>query len=176
MPNIVFKTQPYKIKDWLIIKLPKDQSEKLPSRGQVMVKGQINSITLETPLEPDGRGSHWFKVSEDLQTQAKISENSEVSLEIKDTKDWTEPEVPKDLVEAIEKAKDIQKLWQEITPLARHEWVRWVSGTAVEDTRKHRIEVAISKMRKGERRPCCFNRSMCMEPYVCKSGALLEPL
>jgi hypothetical protein len=25
------------------------------------------------------------------------------------------------------------------------------------------------------RRPCCFNRGMCTEPYVSKNGVLLDP-
>jgi len=66
-------------------------------------------------------------------------------------------------------------LWTAVTPMARWEWIRWIRATNRVETRNRRIEVAVSKLRAGERRPCCFNSSMCTEPTVSKNGALLEP-
>ena len=59
--------------------------------------------------------------------------------------------------------------------MARWDWIRWINATAQQETRKRRIEVAFSKLKSGMRRPCCFNRGMCTEPYVSKNGVLLEP-
>lgn len=47
-------------------------------------------------------------------------------------------------------------LWTGITPLARNEWICWVTLAKKEDTRKRRIEVGIDKLRGGMRRPCCW--------------------
>jgi hypothetical protein len=69
----------------------------------------------------------------------------------------------------------IQNLWNEITPMARWEWVRWVNATKNPDTRTRRVEVSISKMQGGKRRPCCFNLSACTDPDLSKNGRLLEP-
>lgn len=136
-----------------------------------MVQGTLNGEEIRTPLEPDGRGSHWFKVDNKL---GKTGEIAEVSIE--STKNWPEPEIPPDLKKAISTAKpQIKELWAKITPMARWDWLRWINSTANSDTRKHRIEVALSKMSRGERRPCCFNRTMCTDPSVSKSGMLLEP-
>jgi hypothetical protein len=40
--------------------------------------------------------------------------------------------------------------------MARSEWVRWVQATRNPQTRQRRVEVSISKMDGGKRRPCCF--------------------
>jgi hypothetical protein len=62
MAAIQFEMQLFKIGDWAIVKLPSDVSAQLPSRGMGYLKGALNGVAFEAPLEPDGRGSHWFKV------------------------------------------------------------------------------------------------------------------
>lgn len=47
-------------------------------------------------------------------------------------------------------------LWQDITPLARNEWICWITSGKKTETRTKRIKVGLSKMRAGERRPCCW--------------------
>jgi hypothetical protein len=58
--------------------------------------------------------------------------------------------------------------------MARWEWVRWVNGTANPVTRQRRVEVTISKIASGKRRPCCFDLSACTDPTVAKNGKLLQ--
>ncbi len=64
--------------------------------------------------------------------------------------------MPADLKNAIAANKAVQALWQDITPLARNEWICWVISGKKAETRGIRIEKAISKMRGGMRRPCCW--------------------
>jgi hypothetical protein len=59
--------------------------------------------------------------------------------------------------------------------MARWEWVRWVNATPNADTRERRVEVTISKMKSGKRRPCCFNLASCTDPKLAKNGKLPEP-
>jgi uncharacterized protein YdeI (YjbR/CyaY-like superfamily) len=87
---------------------------------------------------------------------------------------WPEPTVPEDLQEALDAAPDLDELWASITPMARWEWVRWVQATANPATRARRVEVAISKMRSGKRRPCCFDLSSCTDPNLSRSGKLRD--
>ena len=98
------------------------------------------------------------------------------TVEIATVKEWPEPSVPSDLRTALAAApQNIQELWKKITPMARWEWVRWVNATANPDTRKRRVEVTISKMKSGKRRPCCFNLAGCTDPTLSKNGRLAEP-
>jgi hypothetical protein len=64
--------------------------------------------------------------------------------------------MPKDFKEAILKSPKVLALWQDITPLARNEWICWVISGAKAETRNIRIKKAISKMSGGMRRPCCW--------------------
>ena len=61
-----------------------------------------------------------------------------------------------DLKKAIAAAPKVQRLWDDITPLARNEWICWVTSGKKAETRQIRIEKAISKMKSGMRRPCCW--------------------
>lgn len=173
MPALYFKTKPFTIGDWTVLRLPSEISAQLPSRGQTMVKGTINGFPFQTALEPDGRGSHWFGVSKSLQQSAHTAAGDTVVLTIESTKDWPEPAVPADLQAALDADPHVQALWMDITPMARWEWIRWIGSTSNGETRQRRIEAACSKMTTGERRPCCFNRNMCCVPQVSKNGVLL---
>jgi hypothetical protein len=174
MSIIRFETKLFTIGSWTILKLPVDASAKLPSRGQVMVKGTLNGLQFQTALEPDGRGSHWFKISKDMQKTTRLGAGDTATLAIESTKVWPEPEVPVDLATVVADPQ-VQARWMHITPMARWEWIRWICSTKEAETRKRRIEVTRSKLMAGERRPCCFNRNVCCVPDVSKNGALLEP-
>ena len=159
-----------------VLRLPQAASKKLPSRGQVAVHGTINGVEFGTVLEPDGNSGHWMRVDDTLQHAAGIGAGEDATLDIEVTKDWPEPSVPRDLAAALAAApQKIQDLWHETTPMARWEWVRWVNATKNPDTRRRRVDVSISKMNSGKRRPCCFNLSACTDPDLSKSGRLLEP-
>jgi uncharacterized protein YdeI (YjbR/CyaY-like superfamily) len=64
--------------------------------------------------------------------------------------------VPLDLEKAIIGAPKVRALWESITPLARNEWICWVTSGKKAETRNIRIEKALSKMKGGMRRPCCW--------------------
>jgi uncharacterized protein YdeI (YjbR/CyaY-like superfamily) len=64
--------------------------------------------------------------------------------------------IPRDFKTAIIADPKVFALWQEITPLARNEWICWVTSAKQDETRVRRIEVGLSKMRGGMRRPCCW--------------------
>jgi hypothetical protein len=175
MTTIRFAAKPYEINGWTVLRLPKEISAELPSRGQVMVKGTIDGVPLHTALEPDGNGSHWLNIDKQLQQATSITAGDDVTLEIESTKDWPEPVVPADWQAALKADPEVQKLWMSVTPMARWEWLRWINSSGKPETRQKHIEVSCSKLKSGLRRPCCFNRSMCCVPEVSKNGVLLEP-
>src|SRR5439155_18086770 len=176
VPTIRFDATLYTIDERTILRLPQKASEKLPSRGQVAVQGTINGHGFQAVLEPDGYLGHWMRIDEKQQRAAAVSAGDTATLAIEPLKDWPEPNVPQDLDTALAAApKNIHDLWKAITPMARWEWVRWVNATNNPDTRERRVEVSISKMKSGKRRPCCFNLAACTDPYLSEDGRLLEP-
>jgi hypothetical protein len=174
MLAIRFKAKMHKVGPGIILRLPEDASAKLPSRGQVAVKGVMNRHDFQTVLEPDGRRGHWLKVDNKLQKAVGVNAGDTVTLEIEPTKDWPEPEIPEDFATALAGASDIHDLWKGITPMARWEWVRWINATKNRETRKRRVEVSISKLQSGKRRPCCFDLAACTDPDLSKNGRLME--
>jgi len=71
-------------------------------------------------------------------------------------KGGTTHKLPADLKRAIEASKKARTLWEDITPLARNEWICWVTSGKKAETRGIRIEKALSKLGSGMRRPCCW--------------------
>ena len=160
----------------MIVRLPAEASAKLPSRGQVAVRGTLNGHAFATVLEPDGRFGHWMRVDRALQRGAGVTAGDSATLDVQPTREWPEPTVPADLQQALAEApRTIQELWKEITPMARWEWVRWVNATNNPNTRSRRVDVTISKMQSGKRRPCCFDLASCTDPKLSRSGKLVQP-
>ncbi len=174
MSTICFETLLLKIGDWTILRLPESASAQLPSRGSTLVEGTINEFSSKIVLEPDGKGSHWFRVDAGLQEAAGIDPGDTVTVAVEPSKDWPEPEVPADLKQALASDPQANALWVKITPMARWDWLRWIRATNNHETRSRRIEVALSKLKTGERRPCCFNRNLCTVPEVSKNGVLID--
>ncbi|SHJ81657.1 protein of unknown function [Dethiosulfatibacter aminovorans DSM 17477] len=171
MTVMKFEAELLGIKGWLIIRIPADISEMLPSRGMVMAEVEVKSERFEVPLEPDGEGSHWFKVDEALFQGMGLAVGDVLFLSIKPLKDWSEPVVPSDLNDSLD-LFDVKTQWDKITVKARWEWIRWIRDTNNPQTREKRIETACSMLAAGKKRPCCFNNARCTEAYVSKNGVL----
>ncbi|PJE76766.1 hypothetical protein COV05_02790 [Candidatus Uhrbacteria bacterium CG10_big_fil_rev_8_21_14_0_10_48_16] len=64
--------------------------------------------------------------------------------------------IPRDLREALISSPKAQSTWENITPLARNEWICWVTSVKKPETRKQHIQRACEDLLKGKRRPCCW--------------------
>ena len=145
---------------WTFLKLPADASKQLPSRGMTSVEGTFNGKAFQATLEPDGKGGHWLKVDKKLRESAGVEVGDLIKLEIAPASVEPEPEVPDDLRKALAAApKKAAETWSDITPVARRDWIHWITSGKRAETRVKRIGVAISKLSAGDRRPCCFDRS-----------------
>src|SRR3979411_614454 len=100
MSTIHFNAKLFKIGSLTLLGLPKSASAKLPSRGMTMVEGTINGFRFQAALEPDGKGSHWFRIDKTMREAAGAKAGDTVTLAIEPTKDWPEPKVPADLKSA----------------------------------------------------------------------------
>lgn len=65
-------------------------------------------------------------------------------------------EVPEDLRNALIADKAAQAVWEDITPLARNEWICWTISVKKEATRQDHIRRVVSELKEGVRRPCCW--------------------
>lgn len=164
---------------WSFLTLPKQASSKLPSRGPVSVRGTFNTTPFTATLQPDGNAGHWLKVDRKLSSRANVEVGDEVTLEITPLTPDEEPEpkLPPDFRKALAAApKDAQIAWKEITPVARRDWIMFMTSAKKAETRASRIAKACDMLAKGKRRPCCFDRSgMYDKSLSCPIAADLPP-
>ncbi|MEN0136271.1 MAG: YdeI/OmpD-associated family protein [Rhodococcus sp. (in: high G+C Gram-positive bacteria)] len=64
--------------------------------------------------------------------------------------------VPADLRQALADDGAALAAWNDITPLARNEWICWVEDAKLDDTRQRRITRTHTELAEGKRRPCCW--------------------
>lgn len=152
-----------------VLTLPKSASAKLPSRALNVIEGTINGVRFRAPLEPDGTGSHWFKVDDAMRKAVRADAGDTVTLAIEPSQEWPEPPVPTDLKKALAADPQAEAQWKDITPAARWDWIRWMDIVKLVETRRNRPEKVCSMLKSGKRRPCCFNRALRTPP---KSASL----
>lgn len=64
--------------------------------------------------------------------------------------------VPADLRQALLADESALKRWEDLTPLARNEWICWVVTNKKSETRNNHIERTTTELLEGKRRPCCW--------------------
>lgn len=64
--------------------------------------------------------------------------------------------LPLDLKKVLDNDSKANFLWQDITPLAKNEFICWVTSAMKDETREKRIRRTIEELKEGKRRPCCW--------------------
>lgn len=64
--------------------------------------------------------------------------------------------LPADMREVLEGNKKVADLWDGLTPLARNEWICWVTIVKKAETRADHLKRLRVDLLRGKRRPCCW--------------------
>lgn len=64
--------------------------------------------------------------------------------------------MPADLRKALASDPKVLTLWEDITPLARNEFICWVENAKLIETRNRRVQRTCEELLEGNRRPCCW--------------------
>ncbi len=64
--------------------------------------------------------------------------------------------VSSDIRDVLETNSDILEIWNKLTPLARNEWICWVTIVKKVETREDHLKRLCEDLRGGKRRPCCW--------------------
>lgn len=144
---------------WRFLVLPKAASAKLPTRSMLSVEGMFNDQPFAATLEPDGQGSHWLKVPKALREAAGAEAGDTVTLAIRPSEQQLEPDVPKDLRDALKSSPAAKATWDATTTTARRDWIAWMTSGKQAATRDKRRIAAIDMLEHGKKRVCCFDRS-----------------
>ena len=65
-------------------------------------------------------------------------------------------DLPRDLQTALAANKAALAIWEDITPLARNEYICWIESAKKQDTRDRRVAWGTNNLAEGKRRPCCW--------------------
>jgi hypothetical protein len=164
-PKIRFKATlqqqeaPAKGRAAVFLVLPASASARLSTRGSTTVEGVINGHAFEAVLQPDGQKSHWLTLTASMLKGAAAGVDDEVTLEITPASREMESVVPPDLRKALAANPAAKALWSDITPIARRDWILWITTAKQAETRARRIQNACDMLASGKRRVCCFDRS-----------------
>lgn len=156
---------------WNFLVLPLDASAQLPTRSMTTVEGTLNGQPFQATLEPDGRKSHWLKAPRALCEAARAVPGDLVALEISPVQKEPEPKVPTALRNALAAAPKATAVWSSLTPIARRDWIHWITSAKQEETRVRRIGTACDMLAAGKRRACCFDRSGFYSKSMCAPEA-----
>lgn len=69
----------------------------------------------------------------------------------------TEAKVPADFRKALAADPKAKAQWNDLTPIARRDFISWINSAKQSETRSRRIERACSMLAEGKRRPCCYS-------------------
>ena len=70
-----------------------------------------------------------------------------------------EPElarVPSDLHKVLAASPKAKAQWDDLTPIARRDFISWVDSAKQQETRKRRVKSVPGRLASGKRRPCCY--------------------
>jgi uncharacterized protein YdeI (YjbR/CyaY-like superfamily) len=64
--------------------------------------------------------------------------------------------VPTGLRKVLAASAKANATWEDLTPIARRDFISWIDSAKQPETRKRRIESVPSRLASGKRRPCCY--------------------
>ncbi len=65
-------------------------------------------------------------------------------------------DVPEDLQDILASDAEALAAWEDLTPLARNEWICWAISVKKPETRRQHVERVRTELKEGVRRPCCW--------------------
>lgn len=63
---------------------------------------------------------------------------------------------PEDMRKLIASLPNVHEQWEDISPLARNEWICWITSAKQQETRERRMRIMSENLVAGKRRPCCW--------------------
>lgn len=64
--------------------------------------------------------------------------------------------MPEDLYRVLVSTPKALVVWEDLTPLARNEWICWITFVKKDETRRDHIKRTVVELKEGIRRPCCW--------------------
>jgi uncharacterized protein YdeI (YjbR/CyaY-like superfamily) len=126
--------------NWIVIRLPFDVQKIWKVRGQLRVKGSINSFPFRSTLFPTGDGHHYMIVNKKMQKGGNVQPGMEAKFSLgPDTGELPVPPSP-EIERVLKQSRRLQKFYLSLTPYTRRELLRLVAEGKSVETRNRRAE------------------------------------
>lgn len=139
-----------------VVPLPERVSQQLQTHNATTLEGAINILPFQATLKPNSKGAYYLKLPQAVCIATRISVGDQVTVEITRIGEEKETRMPADLRKTLVAAPKAKALWEDITPIARRDWIFWMISAKQAETRKRRINSACNMLASGKRRVCCF--------------------
>lgn len=126
--------------NWTIIRIPFDAAKLWGKRGNLRVQGEVNGITFNAALFPNGRGGHYMLVNKRLQKFAGITNGETAAFQLTLDEKKKKLEMPAELAAILRNEKALQRWFSSLSQSAKN-WINSYVGEVKQvETRKRRAE------------------------------------
>lgn len=131
--------------NWTIIRVPFDAAEAFGVRGQIKVRGTINSFPFRSSLFPVREGGHILLVNKRMQREARVSAGVSARFEIE--RDMVERTaiIPEPLKRILAQDRSFRRWYDQLNHSTRYEIAKWVLNPTV---RRH-ADAVLSRLRNA---------------------------
>lgn len=130
----------------------------------VSVSGTLEGQAFTATLEPDGEGSHWFKVPRALHEAASAGAGTTVAVVLVPVHKQPEPKLRADLKQALAASPAATVQWKAITPAARRDFIQWIATAKQAQTRERRIRSGCDMLEAGKKAHLLFRSFRDVQP------------
>jgi len=134
---------------WTYVDVPCDVEQVFGHKGQVKVKGTIDSYPYRSSAMPNGDGSHFLVVSKTIRDNigAKQGDSVQVVMDV-DTHPCT-AEIPDDFQQALDRQSVAKAIFEKFSYSRQSEYVAWIESAKTDKTRISRIQSAVDRIARG---------------------------
>lgn len=126
--------------NWTVIRVPVDVAKVWGVRGQLRVKGEINSFAFRTSLFPDGKGSHFMIVNKKMQAGGKVVPGGCATFRLEPDTARREVTVPEEWIAVLSESKALRRYYESLRHSTQREIAKWVGQPKGSDARCRRAE------------------------------------
>lgn len=120
---------------------------------------RLSRVRISPPPHFGGRippSPHRQLLSDELRSNNSGLHVFRTYMDTQDIPSGTVHTIPIDLHDAIVSRDKVRTAWTSLTPIARDEWICWVTIVKKAETRSHHIARLCAELTAGKRRPCCW--------------------
>lgn len=139
---------------WTIVRVPFDVNRAWPKRNRLHVRGTINGFAFRTSLFGSAQGGHYLLVNKAMQKGASVVLGNIAEIALEPDLEERTPVVPPELVRLLKQHSAVKKFYEQLSPSARDDIARNISGPKSPEARLRRAEQMAERMMlamEGER-------------------------